>query len=734
MPIFTTEIDADGVATITWDLPGRSMNILTYEGIAELDAAFDAALADPAVKGIVITSAKPDFAGGMDLGILAKMKEDAGPDPARGLFEGIMGIHKLLRKIERAGMDPKTLKGGKPVALAAPGLCAGIATEIGLACHRRFLADQPKSRIGLPEILLGIFPGAGGATRVSRMLGLMGSAPILLEGKMLRPKEARAMGLVDETPAPEDLLPAARAWVLSAKDEDIVKPWDRKGYKMPGGLPYSPQGFMSFVGASAMAQGKTQGAFPAAKAMLSAIYEGALTNFDTAIRIEARWFTNVLMNPSSSAMIRALFLSKQALEKGASRPKGEPDRTVARLGVIGAGMMGAGIAGVAAEAGIETVLIDREQADAERGKAGVAAGLEKRVSKGRLAAEKRDEILGRLTATADFAALSDCDLVVEAVFEDPEVKADVIGRATAVLGPDATFATNTSTLPVSGLARAAADPARFIGIHFFSPVERMALVEIIVGKETGPAAIARALDFVRQIRKTPITVNDARFFYANRCIIPYINEGVRMVAEGISPVLVENAAKQLGFPLGPLQLTDETSIDLGLRIAKATKAALGDAYPESPADGVLEKLAGEGRLGRKAKAGFYSYDGKGRREGLWPGLAEHWPVSEEQPELTEVKNRLAMVQTLEAVRALEEGVLSDVREGDVGAILGWGYMPWSGGPFSWLDMLGAARSVEIAEGLAAAHGPRFAPPAILTDLAAEGGSFYGRYTPAEAAA
>ncbi|PZQ48975.1 MAG: 3-hydroxyacyl-CoA dehydrogenase [Rhodovulum sulfidophilum] len=733
MPIFALETDAEGVATITWDLPGRSMNILTYEGIAELEAAFDAALADPGVKGIVLTSAKPDFAGGMDLGVLARMKAEAGPDPARGLFDGIMTIHRLLRKIERAGMDPKTLKGGKPVAFASPGLCAGIGTEIALACHRRFLADQPGARIGLPEILLGIFPGAGGTTRLTRMLGLMAAAPVLLEGRMLRAAAARAAGLVDETPAPEDLLPAARAWVLSVPETDLAKPWDRRGFKPPGGAPYTPDGFMTYVGASAMVQGRTQGAYPAAQAMLSAIYEGALVDFDTALRIEARWFTSILMNPSSSAMIRTLFLSKQALEKGEGRPAGEPDRAVRRLGVIGAGMMGAGIAGVAARAGIETVLTDRDQAAAEAGKAGIAAALKAEVARRRLPPADRDAILGRITASADFAVLAGCDLVIEAVFEDPDVKAEVIARATALLGAEATFATNTSTLPVTGLARSAARAADFIGLHFFSPVEKMRLVEVILGRDTGDRARARALDFARQIRKTPITVHDARFFYANRCVLAYVNEGVRMVAEGVAPALIENAARQLGFPLGPLQLTDEVSIGLAVRIARATRAALGAAYPESPADAVIETLAGLDRLGRKAGAGFYAYDAGGKRLGLWSGLAEHWPPGADQPELALVQDRLAMVQTLEAVRALEEGVLTDIRAGDVGAILGWGYMPWSGGPFSWLDMLGTTRAAEIAAGLAEAHGPRFAPPALLAELAATGAGFYDRYAPAAAA-
>jgi 3-hydroxyacyl-CoA dehydrogenase/enoyl-CoA hydratase/3-hydroxybutyryl-CoA epimerase len=439
------------------------------------------------------------------------------------------------------------------------------------------------------------------------------------------------------------------------------------------------------------------------------------------------------MNPSSSAMIRSLFLSKQALEKGAARPA-QPDQSVRRLGVLGAGMMGGGIAHAAASAGIETVLIDRDQEAADRGHAHAAGLLDEGVKRRRVTPEAREAALGRITATPDYAALAGCDLVVEAVFEDPGVKAEAIRRAEAHLGPETILATNTSTLPIAGLAKASGDPERFIGIHFFSPVHRMALVEVIRGPQTGDRAVAKALDFVRQLRKTPIVVNDARFFYANRCIIPYINEGVRMVAEGVAPPLIENAARQLGFPLGPLQLVDETSIELGVKIAAATKAALGDAYPESPADGVLARLLELGRPGRKGRAGFYAYDDKGKREGLWPGLASEWPPATDQPDFADIRQRLAMIQTLEAVRALEEGVLTDIREGDVGAILGWGYMPWSGGPFSWLDMLGAAQAASACDALAAAHGDRFAAPALLREMAGRGESFYARFAPAERAA
>ncbi|MBA3325510.1 MAG: enoyl-CoA hydratase/isomerase family protein [Rhodobacteraceae bacterium] len=732
MAIFYYDLDADGVATIAWDLPGKSMNVLNEEGIRELDAAIDRALGDEAVKGIVITSGKADFAGGMDLSVIARMKDAAGDDPAKGVFDGLMALHGLLRKIERAGMDPKSRSGGKPVAWASPGLSAGIGTEIGLACHRRFMADTQKGRVGLPEILVGIFPGSGGTTRLVRMMGVTAAAPLLLEGKMLAPKAAKAAGLIDEVVAPDDLLRAAKDWVLRATVADIVKPWDARGYKMPGGAPYHPSGFMTFVGASAMVMGRTQGVYPAAKAMLSAIYEGALVPFDTALRIEARWFTSVLLNPSSGAMIRSLFLSKQALEKGANRP-GVPDANVAKLGVLGAGMMGAGIAYVAAQAGIKVVLIDRDQAAADKGRGQAEAILAEGVKRKKTTEAAMAETLGRITATPDYAALAGCDLVVEAVFEDPGVKAETTRRAEQYLAPEAIFATNTSTLPIGELARASRDPANFIGIHFFSPVHKMNLVEIIRGAETGDRAVAKALDFVRQIKKTPIVVNDARFFYANRCIIPYINEGVRMVAEGVEPALIENAARQLGMPLGPLQLVDETSVDLGVKIAKATKAALGDAYPDSPADDVMFALAERGRLGRKANAGFYAYDDKGKRQSLWPELRRLWPAAPEQPSLTEVQQRLAIIQTLEAVRAFEEGVLTDIREGDVGAILGWGFMPWSGGPFAWLDILGAGRALEICAGLDAAHGARFAPPELLRDMAARGESFYGRFRPAEAA-
>ncbi|MFY0621610.1 MAG: enoyl-CoA hydratase/isomerase family protein [Pelagimonas sp.] len=732
MTDFTMQTDADGVAVITWNVVEKSMNVLNLEALELLNALVDQALADEAVKGIVITSGKDSFAGGMDLNVIAKMKEMAGDNPAQGLFDGIMQMHTVLRKIERAGMDPKTNKGGKPIATALPGTALGIGLEIPLSTHRIFAADNPKAKIGLPEILVGIFPGAGGTTRLARKLGAMGASPFLLEGKLSNPKKAKSAGIIDEVV--EDPLAAAKEWVLNAKDADILKPWDAKGYKMPGGTPYHPAGFMTFVGASAMVNGKTKGVYPAAKAMLSAVYEGAMVPFDTALKIEARWFVNVLMNPSSGAMIRSLFINKEALEKGAVRPTEVADQSVKKVGVLGAGMMGAGIALVSAQAGIEVVLIDQNQEAADRGKAYSETYMDKGIKRGKATAEKKEALLSQITATTDLEALKGCDLIVEAVFEDPKVKAEMTQKVEAIIGEDCIVATNTSTLPISDLAKASARPEQYIGIHFFSPVEKMLLVEIIKGKETGDRAVAKALDFVRQIRKTPIVVNDARFFYANRCIIPYINEGIRMVKEGVAPALIENAAKMVGMPLGPLQLVDETSIDLGAKIARATKAAMGDAYPDEAVDEVIFWMEGEGRLGRKANAGFYDYDEKGKRQGLSKAVAAQYPQRDDQPDLIDVQHRLLFAQSLEAVRALEEGVLMDIREGDVGAILGWGFAPWSGGPLSWLDMIGAPYAAERCDQLQETFGSRFACPALLRDMGDKNQSFYGRFGAQEKAA
>ena len=726
MSDFIKTQDDDGVATITWNCVDRPMNVMSEQGFSDLNALVDDCIADDTIYGVIITSAKKDFAAGMDLGVIAKTKEKNPENPAQGCFEMVMQIHQILRKIELAGMDFKSKKGGKPFVAVLPGTALGIGLEIPLACHHIIASNNSKAKIGLPEIKVGIFPGAGGTTRLVRKMGAMGASPFLLEGKLSNPSAAKAAGLIDAVS--DQPLADAKSWILAATDADLVKVWDAKGYKMPGGAPYHPAGFMTFVGASAMVNGNTLGVYPAAKALLSAVYEGALVPFDTALKIEARHFTSVLVNPSSSNMIRSLFINKGALEKGAVRPDGIPDQSVQKVGIMGAGMMGAGIALVTAQAGIDVVLIDQVQDSADKGKAYVASYCDKGIKRKKTTLEQKTALLDRINATTNYAALADCDLIIEAVFEDPDVKAEVTKNVEAVINSDCIFATNTSTLPISDLAKASSRPEQFIGIHFFSPVEKMLLVEIIKGQSTGDRAVAKALDYVRQIRKTPIVVNDARFFYANRCIIPYINEGIRMVKEGIEPALIENAAKLMGMPLGPLQLNDETSIDLGVKIAKATKAAIGDAYDNEDADEVMFWLFDQGRLGRKSAAGFYEYDDRGKRIGIWQGLRDQYIKEDANLDLLDVQHRLMFAQVLEAVRALEEGVLLDVREGDVGAILGWGFAPWSGGPLSWFDMLGSGYATARCDELEAAYGVRFTAPNLLREMAKEGEAFYDRFS------
>ncbi len=724
MDDFRYEVDADGVAIITWDVPGSSMNLMKMSGLPALSGMIDSAFADPDVRGVVITSAKKDFSGGMDLATFRELPVSGANRSAAGVFERIMEMHRLLRKIETGGEPAGTAEDRKPVVAALPGTAAGIGLELPLGCHRIICADRPDAGIGLPEIRVGLFPGAGGTTRLVRKLGLAAAGPLLFRGTLLSPRKALEAGVIDEVVDAGQLLSRAREWVLNATADDLVKPWDRQRFTLPGGSPYDRDGFESFVGASVQVHAQTLGASPAATACLSAIYEGTLVPVDAALRIEARWFTWLLLKPSTTAMIRTVFTDRRALAKGARRPAGIERKDIARLGVIGAGMMGAGIALVAASAGMEVVLLDREQDAADRGRDRISGILDRQAKRRQLPADDIRETMDRVRADTAFSALSSCDLVIEAVFEDPAVKAEVLARAEAATGPDCTIASNTSTLPISELAGALGSAERFVGMHFFSPVHRMMLVEIIRGNKTGGQAVARAVDFSCAVGKTPIVVNDARFFYANRCIIPYLNEGMRMVREGVPPALVDNAARMIGMPVGPLQLVDETSLDLAASISDATRQAMGDEYADQDAEEVVRYLVERGRLGRKAGAGFYEYDGKGNRTGLWPGLADRFG-SDGDRDIEAARDRLLLIQVIEAVRALEDGVLEDVREGDVGAVLGWGFAPWSGGPFGWLDSRPLPKTIDLLQSLSGRYGPRFEPPALLSKMAASGKSFVG---------
>lgn len=740
------ETDADGIAVVSWDMPDRSMNVLTEESISEYVAAIDQAIGDAAVTGIVVSSGKKDFIAGADLAMFGRWQTEVASmgkaDAAKVVFDRIMVLQTLMRRLETCG---------KPVAAALPGTALGGGFEIALGTHYRVAANNERARIGLPECTLGLMPGAGGTQRVVRMIGVLAAAPIIMEGRQLTPAKAKAAGIVHELVAPGSETQAAKHWVRSQLDEAkrvaaaraggdkkavpaFFQPWDQPKYKLPGGGPQTPTGFPVFMGASAMVRKTTYGLYDAQRAILAAVYEGVQVPFETAMKIETSYLAKLVVGPQSANMIRSLFVSKQALEKGARRPAGVPDQAVKKLGVLGGGgFMGAGIAYVSAVKGLDVVVLDQTEDAAAKAKAHAKTQLADQVGKGRMTEDKARDVLARITTTSDYSQLSGCDLVVEAVFEHPDVKKQVVEAAEAHLPKTAIFASNTSTIPITSLAKNSVRPEQFVGIHFFSPVEKMPLVEVIVAKQTGDRALATALDYVRQLGKTPIVVNDSRFFYANRCVVRYVEEGHHMLAEGVQPALIENAARMVGMPVGPLALNDETALDLGVKIAAATRAAMGDAYRAHPAEARIEQMVTQlGRLGRKAKKGFYDYPEDGRKH-LWLGLTELFPVSDDQPDVALLKARFLAVQAVEAVRAMDDGVVNDVREADVGAIFGWGFAPYTGGPISYIDTIGPAVFLNECERLTDLYGERFAPPKLLRDIASKGETFYGRVASAKAA-
>ncbi|MCC7346889.1 MAG: 3-hydroxyacyl-CoA dehydrogenase, partial [Variibacter sp.] len=597
----------------------------------------------------------------------------------------------------------------------------------------------PKTRVGLPEIKVGLFPGAGGTQRIARMMAPADALQFLLKGDQINVDRAKAMKIVDEVVAPDDLIKTAKEWIKAGGK--AVAPWDEKGFRLPGGAVYSKAGMMTFPPANAIYRRETYDNYPAARAIMQVVYEGLLLPMDLALRVEARHFTQVVRSPEAQAMIRSLFVSMQDLNKGARRPADVPAKKLNRIGVIGAGFMGAGIAYVTALAGMEVVLIDRDQESADKGKAHSHALMTTQINRGRAKTADRDALLARITPTADYGALKDCDLIIEAVFEDRKVKAETFAKAGAVYPDGLIFASNTSTLPISSLAEGYKKPENFIGIHFFSPVDKMLLVEIILGEKTGDAALATALDYVRAIRKTPIVVNDSRGFFANRCVLRFLSEGHQMFIEGIPPAMIENAAKMAGMPVGPLSLTDEVAIDLALKITRATEADLGPKAIDPQQKALLEEMVDKrGRFGRKNGKGFYDYPEKGQgQKRLWPGLADlqtRKMTAEEidaaGPALVEeLKQRFLAVQAVEAARTVEDKVITDVREADVGSILGFGFAPFTGGTLSYIDMMGTKAFVALCDRLAQKHGDRFAPPQLLRDMAAKGETFYGRFPPAQ---
>ena len=722
---FKLDVDGDGIALITWDMPGKSMNVIDMDVIAELETVVEKVKSDAAIKGAVITSGKDTFGGGADLTMLERQRADyettlksKGEEAAATMvFETSRKLSQVFRKLETSG---------KPWVAALNGTAMGGCFELALACHHRIAADNPKARLGLPEIKVGLFPGAGGTQRIPRMIATADALNFLLKGDQLRLERAKTMKIVDAIVPAGELVNAAKTWIKTSPKSK--QPWDVDGFKLPGGPVWSKMGMMTFPAANALYRKETYDNYPAARAIMSCVFEGLQMPFDTALRIESRYFAKVVRSPEAAAMIRSLFVSMQELNKGARRPDA-PATTLKKVGVLGAGLMGAGIAYVTAQAGIDVVLIDRDQEAADKGKAYSEKLLADQVKKNRTTQAAADAVLARITPTPDYEKLKGADLIIEAVFEDRKVKAEATAKAQAVVGDKIVFGSNTSTLPITSLATASKDEKNFIGVHFFSPVDKMMLVEIIMGEKTADPALAVALDYVRAIRKTPIVVNDSRGFYTSRVVGTYIREGHLMLTEGVPAAMIENVGRMSGMPVGPLSLNDEVAVDLAWKILKATEADGGAVDPQQKSllDEMVEK---RGRYGRKNGKGFYDYPATGPKR-LWPGLADLQAVKLDPDTLdvAELKARLLAMQALETARCFEEGVLTDVREADVGSILGFGFAPYSGGTLSYIDMMGVKKFVALCEKLSAKYGDRFKPNKLLLDMAAKGESFYTRFAP-----
>ncbi len=730
---FKFDIDSDGIAHAVYDVPGRSMNTLTGVAVSEIIKIAKEVASNDKITGLVLSSGKPSgFCAGADLGEMgdrAGASDDSGmseDDKIKARFEGGFSLNKTLRELETCG---------KPVACALNGLALGGGLEVALACHYRVAAnDNPKQQFGLPEAKIGLLPGAGGTQRLPRLVGVQAALPLILQGESFDGEKGKAMGVINELAPGAEVVAKAKAWVKA--NPTAKAPWDEKGYKVPGGVPHkSPGAGQVATMANMMLASKTYGNYPAQKNILSCIYEGIQVPIDAGLRIETRYFLNTQARPEAKAMIRSLFLSTQALSKGGNRPEGFPKKEFKKIAVVGAGLMGAGIAYVQAKAGIPTVLVDISKENAEKGKDYSRKIVEKDISRGKTTQEKGDKLLSLITPSDNYDDVKGADLVIEAVFENEELKAKITEQAEAVLADDAVMGSNTSTLPITGLAKASKRPANFIGIHFFSPVERMGLVEIIRGDETSEETLAKTVDYVLAIRKTPIVVNDFRGFYTSRCFGTYTREGMEMLSEGIKPAIIENVGRQAGMPMGALEVSDSVGLDTALKIGRESAKAMGlDSQTDDRTNFLAWLVEDQGRVGRKAGKGFYDYNEKGRRERLWPDLNKQLEIKVDEcpPELKqELTNRFLVRQAIEVARCFEEGVITDARDADIGSILAWGFAPYTGGCCSYVDLIwGIGPFVEEADRLAKKYGERFEPPQLLRDMAAKGEGFYDRFPPA----
>ncbi|WBQ02175.1 3-hydroxyacyl-CoA dehydrogenase NAD-binding domain-containing protein [Kribbella sp. CA-293567] len=708
--------NTDGVITLTMDDPAASANTMNDAYIAAMASTVERLQAEKdSLKGVVITSAKSTFFAGGNLQMLSRIQ----PENAAEVFETIEEVKRQLRVLETLGV---------PVVAAINGAALGGGLEIALACHHRIVADDNRIELGVPEVTLGLLPGGGGVTRTVRMLGLQDALmKVLLQGQRMKPAHAQSVGIVDEVVPADELLAAAYRWI-DGYDGDAKQPWDRDGYKIPGGTPSSPKLAAFLPAFPANLRKQLKGApYPAPKAIMSAAVEGSQVDFDTASRIESRYFVSLATGQIAKNMINAFFFELQAINAGASRPDGVPEYRARKVGVLGAGMMGAGIAYVCAKVGIEVVLKDVTLEAAEKGKAYSEKLLAKQVQKGRSTPEKAAAFLSLITPTAEPNDLAGCDLVIEAVFESEELKQKVFAEIAGVVEPDALLCSNTSTLPITSLAEGIDRPDDFVGMHFFSPVDRMPLVELIVGEKTSERALAQAYDVVRQIKKTPIVVNDSRGFFTSRVFGTLVMEGAAMIAEGVNPVTVERAATQMGFPAPPLAMIDEVTLTLPMKIRDAARAAGGSAgaFDDHPGMAVAERLVTEfDRKGKAAGAGFYDYPADGPKH-LWPGLWEHFVRDGVDVPLIDLQERMAFAMSLETVKCVEEGVLRSTADANIGSIFGIGFPPLHGGALQYINAYagGPAGFVARSRELAQRYGSRFEPPALLVSKAEAGEQF-----------
>lgn len=712
--------DSEGIVTLTLNNPNKSANVINLAFGEALKATIERLQTEKdSINGIIIASAKETFLAGADI------DEMFAETNAQNLFDRAQRLKEAFRYLETQG---------KPVVAAINGTALGGGFEITLACHRRIAIDNPKIQIGLPEVTLGLLPGAGGVTRMTRMLGLQPALAYLTEGKKVEPKQALADGLIHELATDkDDLMAKAHAWVLANKT--AIQPWDDKGYKMLGGTPLTPKVAQVLPVAPAMLAKKTHNNYPAPLAIMSAVIEGAMVDFETATRIESRYFVQLATGKVAKNMIKAFWTQLNAINAGGSRPKTDVKGEFKKVGVLGAGMMGSAIAYCAAISGMDCVLKDVNEEAVAKGKAYSENLLKKRVSKGKMTKEKAEEVLSRINATVNADDLKGCDLIIEAVIEDRNIKAIVTKEAEDRIADTAIFASNTSTLPITGLAEKSARPKNFIGLHFFSPADKMPLVEIIVGKETSDETLARAFDFVKKIKKTPIVVNDSRGFYTSRVFATYVLEGIALLGEGHNARAIEMAGVKAGMPVGPLALTDEVSLGLLTHIRKQTVRDLeaeGKPVPQHSAYAVVDKMVDEfKRMGKATGAGFYEYPTDGSKKHLWSGLKGAFEKDidtdnglTERPNVEQdMEERLMFIQVIETVRCLQEGVLRSVADANIGSIFGWGFAPFKGGTLLYINDYGLAEFIARAKDLHAKYGERFAVPALLETMLAEGKTF-----------